>query len=67
MSTDLPMTLLNFMTIDDAAVFLAVKPGTVRAAIRRGRLRGYRIGRRVIVLDRADVEAYRRSSQRRGS
>ena len=55
---------LDFMTVTEAAASLGIRAGSVRAAIRRGRLPATRLGDRVLVLDRGDVEAYRHTSRR---
>ena len=47
----------RFITLDDAAEYLAVSPLTVRRRIASGELKAYRLGRsRTIRLDLADVE-----------
>jgi len=54
----------DLMTVTEAAALLGMRAGSVRAAIRRGRLPAMRLGERLLVLDRDDVEAYRHTSRR---
>ena len=56
--------LTDLMTVTEAAALLGMRAGSVRAAIRRGRLPAVRLGNRLLVVDRDDVEAYRHTSRR---
>lgn len=47
----------EWITIQQAADYLGLTERSVRAMITDGRLRGYRNGRRVIRLDRLEVDA----------
>jgi excisionase family DNA binding protein len=47
----------EWITIQEAADYLGLSERSVRAMIADGRLRGYRNGRRVIRLDRNEIDA----------
>lgn len=49
------------MTTDEVARELGLAPVTVRAQFNRGRFTGRRASARVILIDRASVEYYRRT------
>jgi excisionase family DNA binding protein len=49
----------GLVTVDEAAADLGLRPVTIRAQYRRGRLTGRRLGRRLILIDRESVTAYR--------
>lgn len=46
-----------YMSVNAVAEYIDVDPRTVRLMIADGRLKAYRLGRRVIRLRRAEVEA----------
>jgi excisionase family DNA binding protein len=54
------------LTLTQAAKLLGVAPATLRAQIHRARLKAVKLGRDWFV-EEAEVERYRRDSQKRGS
>ena len=44
---------INFYTVTETAKALGITPQTVRAYIKQGRLRGKRIGRPILITERA--------------
>lgn len=50
-------TKRRWMTQAEAADYLGVTERTIRRYIAEGQLRGYRLGRRALRLDQADVDA----------
>lgn len=48
---------IGYVTIAEAAEYLAVTPKTIRNLIARGDLTGYRLGARAIRVDRAELDA----------
>jgi len=54
-ATTAPRT--GYVTIAEAADYLAVTPRTIRNLIARGDLTGYRLGARAIRVDRAELDA----------
>ena len=52
--------LENHVTVAEAAQELGIRPSGVRMAITYGTLRPVRIDRRTIMIERAEVERYRR-------
>lgn len=49
----------GLMTVEQAAHELGLKPGSVRDAIARKRLRSIKVGARLNLIERAEVERYR--------
>lgn len=49
------------MTLDAAAAEYGCSPRTIRRMIARGDLRGYRVGRRLLRVDRAELTAAMRA------
>ena len=47
----------EWLTIDEAAAYLKVSRKTVRRRISAGQIRGYRIGSRMIRIDKAELDA----------
>lgn len=47
----------GYVTIADAAEYLAVTPRMIRNLIARGDLNGYRLGARAIRVDRTELDA----------
>ena len=47
----------RWFTQAEAAEYLGVTDRTIRNFIRRGELRGYRVGKRAVRLDRSDLDA----------
>jgi len=50
-----PTEPFRWLTVDEAAIYLRVSPGTIRGLIHRGELRAARIGT-LFRLDRADLD-----------
>lgn len=53
----LPRPMAEWMTIVEASRYLAVKPSTIRAMIRDGRLKAHRLGPKVVRLRRSEIDA----------
>lgn len=56
----------ELLTVEQAAKELQMHPGAVRRAILAGRVKATRIGARLLVLTRAEVERYRAEPRQRG-
>lgn len=56
------MNLNTEVTVAEAAEMLGITRVTVRAQYRRGRLRGRRVGAQFLLIDRASVDDYRRTT-----
>jgi excisionase family DNA binding protein len=50
----------NYLTVAEAAQELGIRPSGVHMAITYGTLRPVRIDRRTIMIERAEVERYKR-------
>ena len=57
MTPEVAKRLGPYMSVNAVAEYIDVDPRTVRQMIADGRLKAYRLGRRVIRLRRAEVEA----------
>jgi excisionase family DNA binding protein len=62
MSGGIPVSEHEFLTIEEVATRLRVKPDTVRAWLRQGRLQGMKAGRLWRIRPQA-VEAFLRTTQ----
>ena len=56
----------ELLTVEQAAESLGMHPGAVRKAILAGRIAATRMGARLLVLTRAEVERYRAERNPRG-
>jgi excisionase family DNA binding protein len=50
-------TTSPYLTLDEAAAYIGVHPWTLRRWINEGRLRAYRVGKRLLRIRRSDVDA----------
>jgi excisionase family DNA binding protein len=53
------MSRKRFYTVKEASKLLGLSESTIRSAIFRGSLTAYKIGARLNVIDKAEVERYR--------
>jgi excisionase family DNA binding protein len=52
--------LENLLTVSEAAQELGIRPSGVRMAIAEGRLQSVRIGQRTNLIERSELQRYRR-------